>query len=105
MPKEIYQCQCSHCEQQDKHPVQLEHRQINLLISHLNEQQRRWYVALESLKKGRGGIELMHKITGMDQKTIRRGRSELESELEDRPHDRVRLSGGGRHSLEKKHLK
>ena len=30
------------------HPDQERHRQMNLLISRLDEQQRRWYAALES---------------------------------------------------------
>ena len=102
MSKEIYQCQCPHCQQEDAHPDQLHHHQINLLLNHLNEQQRRWYVALESVKIGRGGIELMTQITGVGQKTIWRGRKELEAELEGRPLDRVRLEGGGRPTVEKK---
>ena len=105
MSKEIHQCQCSHCQHEDEHPDQLHHRQINLLMSHLNEQQRRWYVALESSKIGRGGVDLMSLITGMDKKTIWRGRKELETELEGRPMNRVRLEGGGRPTVEKKHQK
>ena len=62
MSKEIHQCQCPLCQQEELHPDQLHHHQINLLISHLDEQQRRWYVALESFKIGRGGIELMTQI-------------------------------------------
>ena len=102
MPNEIHQCQCAHCQQEDVHPDQLQHRQINLLMSSLNEQQRRWYVALESIKIGRGGIELMNQITGVDQKTIRRGRKEFETELKERPMDRIRVEGGGRPTVKKK---
>jgi len=75
MPNEIHQCRCPRCQQEDAHRDQLHHRQINLLMSNLNEQQRRWYVALESFNIGRGGIDLMSQITGMDQK----GRSSLKS--------------------------
>ena len=102
MSNEIHQCQCVRCQQADVHPDQLHHRQINLLMSSLNEQQRRWYVALESIKIGRGGIELMNQITGVDQKTIRRGRKEFETELKERPMDRIRVEGGGRPSVKKK---
>ena len=102
MSNKIHQCQCVHCQQEDTHPDQLGHRQINLLISSLNEQQRRWYVALESIKMGRGGTEMMNQITGMDQKTIRRGRKEFETELKERPMDRIRLEGGGRQTVKKK---
>ena len=39
------------------------------------------------------------------EKTIWRGRKELEAELEGRPTDRVRLEGGGRPAVEKKRRK
>jgi len=38
----------------------------------------------------------------MDEKTIWRGRSEMATQLEGRPTERVRLPGGGRPRLEKK---
>ena len=50
----------------------------NLFLSRLDEQQRRWYVALESQKVGHGGDRLLAQITGMNVETIRRGRRELE---------------------------
>jgi hypothetical protein len=78
------------------------HRKMNLLLSRLDEQQRRWYVALESVKIGHGGDAQLSQITGLNVETIRRGREELESDLVDRPTDRVRLPGGGRTPLEKK---
>jgi hypothetical protein len=78
------------------------HRKMNLLLSRLDEQQRRWYVALESVKIGNGGDAQLSQITGLNVETIRRGREELESDLVDRPTDRVRLPGGGRTPLEKK---
>jgi hypothetical protein len=74
---------------------------MNLFLNRLDEQQRRWYVALEAKKLGRGGATRMAQITGMHIDTIRRGREELDSELTDRPVDRVRLPGGGRHAVEK----
>jgi len=75
---------------------------MNLLLTRLDEQQRRWYVALEAKKLGRGGATLMAQITGMHVATIRRGREELDNELANRPVDRVRLPGGGRTPVEKK---
>ncbi len=44
----------------------------------------------------------MAQITGLDEKTIRRGKTELEEHLQTRPTDRIRLSGAGRPSVEKK---
>ena len=75
---------------------------MNLFLSRLDEQQRRWYVALEADRLGHGGERLLSRITGMDEKTIRRGREELAAGLAERPTDRVRLSGGGRPPVEKK---
>jgi hypothetical protein len=69
---------------------------MNLLLSRLDEHQRRWYAAVESQRVGRGGAVLLTQITGMDDKTIRRGRQELARSLADRPVERIRLPGGGR---------
>ena len=75
---------------------------MNLFLARLNEQQRRWYVALEAKQFGHGGNTMLSAITGMDVETIRRGRRELDASLEGRPTDRVRLKGGGRKATEKK---
>jgi hypothetical protein len=101
----IHLCQCEHCRQPQPHPDQERHRRINLLLSRLDEQQRRWYVAVEAERIGHGGDRLLSQITGMDEKTIRRGREELNAELAGRPTDRVRLPGGGRPLTEKKSLR
>jgi hypothetical protein len=75
---------------------------MNLFLSRLDEQQRRWYVALEAERIGYGGERLLSQITGLDEKTIRRGLKELAADLAHRPDDRVRLPGGGRPPSEKK---
>jgi hypothetical protein len=75
---------------------------MNLLGSRLDEQQRRWYVALEANRIGHGGDRLLSQITGLDEKTIRRGREELATSLADCPAERVRRPGGGRPTVEKK---
>jgi hypothetical protein len=99
---EVHQCECSTCQQHMLHPDQVLHRQMNLLLSRLDEQQRRWYVAVEADRVGPQGDQLLSQITGMDAKTIQRGRQELERDLAERPVDRVRLPGGGRRRAEKK---
>ena len=99
--KSIHQCECPNCQQAGHHADKEVHHQMNLLLSRLDEQQRRWYVALEAKKLGHGGMTLMSQITGMSLDTIRRGRDELEEELVRRPIDRVRLPGGGRPRVEK----
>ena len=73
-----------------------------LLSSRLDEQERRWFAAVESQRIGHGGDSLVSQITGLDEKTIRRGREELAASLAERPIDRVRLPGGGRPAVEKK---
>jgi hypothetical protein len=88
-------CQCVRCQSADDHPDKELHYQMNLFLSRLNEQQRRWYVALESKKIGHGGDKLLSQITGMHVATIRRGRRELDSFLEGRPVDRIRLQKNG----------
>lgn len=78
---------------------------MNLLLSRLDEQQRRWYVAIEAKKLGHGGVKQMSMVTGMHSDTIQRGRLELEDSLKTRPVERVRVEGGGRRKVEKKILK
>jgi hypothetical protein len=75
---------------------------MNLLLSRLDERQRRWYLAVESQRLGHGADRLLCEITGVDEKTIRRGREELATGLADQPSDRVRRPGGGRPPAEKK---
>nr|WP_240635906.1 hypothetical protein [Caldimonas tepidiphila] len=76
------------------------HQQINLLLNRLDEQQRRWYAALQAKQLGRGGVQLMSWVTGISEKTIKRGHCELDAELLDRPVGRVRQAGGGRRPVE-----
>ena len=99
---ELHQCRCPHCQSHAEAPEHAIHHQINLLMSRLNEQQRRWYAALEARRYGHGGLKLVSQITGLDEKTIRRGRAELDEDLADRPKDRVRLAGAGRPATKKK---
>ena len=75
---------------------------MNLFLSRLDEQQRRWYAALESKRIGHGGDTLLAQITGLDVETIRRGRRELAVDLADRPSEQVRLPGAGQPPVEKK---
>jgi len=98
----VHICQCPVCQRAEAHPDKRWHQHMNRLLSRMDEQQRRWYVGLESLKIGHGGDTLLAQITGLHVETIRRGREELENELEDRPPERVRREGGGRPPVEKK---
>jgi hypothetical protein len=102
MAKPIHQCECPQCQASSDHPDWQLHHQMNVLVSRLDEQQRRWYVALESQRVGHGGDKLLSQITGLDVETIRRGRRELAADLVDRPEGRVRQPGGGRPRAEKR---
>lgn len=69
------------------------------LLSVLNEKQKRLYLGFESMKLGYGGDTIMSKSTGMDTKTISKGRQELQ--LHQITPDRIREAGGGRKSIKK----
>jgi hypothetical protein len=71
-------------------------------MSRLDEQQRRWFAAVESKKIGFGGDSLLSQITGLHVDTIRRGREELDADLADRPTERIRTPGAGRPAVKKK---
>lgn len=99
--RSVYQCQCPKCRQPDEHPNKVLHHRLNVLLSHLDENQRRWYVALEAQKMGHGGTQQMSEITGMHVNTIRRGRRELENDLAEYSVGQIRQAGGGRLAIEK----
>lgn len=98
----IHQCECDVCQAGSDQETVGYHRQINLLLSRLNEPQRRWYVGLLSQRPGSPSDRQLAKISGLDEKTIQRGRQELEADLADVPLDRQRQEGGGRPRAEKK---
>ena len=72
------------------------------LLPGLSEAQRRWYVAQKALEYGRGGIEFVHKITGISRTTIIRGINDLKRGAPKRSPERSRRSGGGRKAVESK---
>jgi hypothetical protein len=101
----VHACACPVCQtdpSDETASVQALHHRMNLFLSRLGEQQRRWYAALESQAIGHGGDRQMARITGLSEKTIRKGRRELDAELASCPMDRVRNLGGGRVAIEKK---
>jgi hypothetical protein len=48
MTQPIHECQCASCLMEKETEQWQIHHQMNVLLSRLDEQQRRWYVALES---------------------------------------------------------
>lgn len=101
----IHECECEICQNQGSTEIRQMHHLMNVFINRLDEQERRWYAALEAKKLGQGGLEKVAQITGLHVNTIRRGKAEMLQDLSGRPQDRVRVEGGGRKRLEKKVLK
>jgi hypothetical protein len=75
---------------------------VGLVCSQLNEKHRRWVAGLLSEMMGYGGTKWVSEITGLDPKTIRQGRIDLDNRLTEYPTDRVRRVGGGRPPLKSK---
>lgn len=50
---------------------------LPLVLSELDEKQRRWVAGLLSEVLGRGGIRFVAEVSGLDPKTIRQGRIDL----------------------------
>lgn len=75
---------------------------MNAFVRQLDERQRRLFVALESSRIGHGGDRLLSLITGINVRTIRKGRRELNSSVTNPLTDRIRRPGAGRPKVEKK---
>jgi hypothetical protein len=73
---------------------------ILLFYSLLNEQQRRLFAGLESIRVGHGGDTLLSDFLGLDGHTVARGRQQLLDQ--NVVSGRTRRSGGGRIPTEKK---
>ena len=76
---------------------------ILLFYSLLDEQQRRLYAGLESLKLGRGGDRQLAGFLDLDPHTVARGRQQLLAQ--DVQIDGARKAGAGRKPVEKKRPK
>jgi hypothetical protein len=96
------ECPCWMCREDPSHAEALRHRYLRGLLGRLDEQERRWFAAIEALRHGHGGTRLVAEITGLDEKTIRRGRRELQAGLANVPQGRLRRRGAGRKRTEKK---
>jgi hypothetical protein len=68
---------------------------------HLDEKGRRLWAASEAKAHGRGGLKLVHEITGISRSVIIAGIKELSGELP-LAEGRIRHAGGGRKSLREK---
>lgn len=77
-------------------------QQFLKIFDTLNEAQRRWYVAREAQRIGRGGVTMMSRLTGMSRTTIIIGMKELKTEKTLGYENRIRRPGGGRKRIEAK---
>jgi hypothetical protein len=98
----VHRCACEACQAGSAPELARHHHHINLLLSRMTEPQRRWYVATLADAPHAPSISALACITGLDPKTIQRGRQELTTELADQPLTRQRRPGGGRPRAEKK---
>ena len=99
---EVHQCECRACQEGQDSETITYHRHINLVLSRLEEAERRWYMASLSSGPGAPSDTVLAQISGLSDKTIVRGRQELAAGLKDNVEGRQRHSGGGRKKAEKK---
>ena len=80
---------------------------LNSVFPLLNERGRRIYLGAEALSLGRGGINKIHRLTGVNRQTISSGKKEIEleavSEIPQLQQGRSRRQGGGRKKEVEKH--
>jgi hypothetical protein len=98
----IHRCECAICQAEADHITVQQHQRMNLFLSRLTEPQRRWYVGMLSQEPDSPSELELARITGLDRKTIRRGRCEVSAGLANLAPDRQRRPGGGRPAAEKK---
>lgn len=98
----VHECECEACKAGLDQGTVKSHQRINVFLSRLNESQRRWYVATLSEEDNAPSDRQLALITGLDEKTIRRGKAELRDQLTSVRAERQRRAGGGRWRAEKK---
>lgn len=106
--REVHRCECPDCREHPRGRVAMEHRAINRLLAISNERACRLLAGFLADQFGRGGILRLASITGLDRKTIGRGRCELrdqDSSIAEMRFvsTRVRKPGAGRKRMETKH--
>jgi hypothetical protein len=99
---QIRQCECKICQSHSDAQIIQSHHQINLLLSRMNEAQRRWYIGWLVTQPSSPSQRTLSLITGLTTKTIRKGRRELAQQLQSTPVNKQRRAGGGRKLAEKK---
>jgi hypothetical protein len=101
--KRIHRCRCGGCRSRSDTELVAYHRAVNRVMVELDERGRRLFAGVLARQHGRGGIQQVSTITGLNRMTIRRGLRESERGQAEWS-DRVRRPGGGRKCVEKKRL-
>jgi hypothetical protein len=99
--KTVRVCACPVCRSRSDSAVAEYHRAINRVAVELDERGRRLFTGLLAKRHGRGGIQLLAVITGLDRKTVRRGLREIKQVGRSKS-ERIRRPGAGRKRAEKK---
>jgi DDE family transposase len=76
------------------------HQRWLTFMSILNERQKRLYAAERALELGHGGIELVKQVSGLSERTVRRGITEVQGGKAGGSPERVRRPGAGRPASE-----
>jgi len=76
-----------------------------LVFRQLNEKQRRWVAGMLAEYLGHGGLNLITEKTGISWHTIKKGRKDIQQNLEGYSSDRIRKKGAGRPRSKKTLLK
>jgi transposase len=87
-------CTCALCALDEE--LRVTHGQWVEMMSILNERQTRLYAAEKALVMGYGGITIMAQVSGLSERTIRRGIEELEAGSLGEMPERARRPGAGR---------
>jgi len=66
----IHECQCGPCRRGEGHVERERHYQMNSFLSRLDEDQRRWYLALESQRMGWGADQVLMQKLVMERSAI-----------------------------------
>lgn len=91
---EFHACACDLCGLDEG--VRATHGRWIEMMSILNERQTRLYAAEKAMAMGHGGITLMAGISGLSERTIRRGIQELRAGGLSQLPERARRPSGGR---------
>jgi len=98
--RSLHGCPCPDCQCHPRGKIARNHRDINRLLTTLDERNRRLFVALLARQQGRGAIRRLARITGLSRNTIRKGLRQLQRTSPRQRPSRLRRCGGGRKKVE-----